>query len=50
MTRAMGLAPDRAETRNGAQGVARRPGDARKGGRRPTPFRATPPNQPETQG
>lgn len=35
MTRAMGLAPEWAETRHAAQGVARRPGDARKRGRRP---------------
>ena len=38
MSRAMGLAPDRAETRNGAQGEARRPGDARSAaGAHPSP-------------
>lgn len=36
MLRAMGLAPDRAETLQAAQGEAGRPGDA-EGGRRPDP-------------
>lgn len=41
MTRAMGLAPDRAETLQAAQGEAGRPGDA-EGGRRPNPSTMIP--------